>query len=112
HYPREDLLGRLHQALGPTRLLRFEAVHVHRQFRSAFNLRQIQKSPALELCAIRKVGVFGQRIVLPTTGIFDRSPAPNSGGAVEIEEGSSPRACAMLNHEMTVEQDRFNLSQE
>ena len=46
---RQDFFCRLHQALGPARLLGFEAVHVHGEFGSALDLREVEKFPAFEL---------------------------------------------------------------
>ena len=67
----QDFLGGLHQALGPARLLRFEAVHIDGQLGSALDVGKIQKFPAVELRAIGKIGVFGERVVLPAAGVFD-----------------------------------------
>src|ERR1700752_2082546 len=82
----KDFLGSLHQPFGPARLLRFEAVHVPRQPRRALNFGKIHELPALQLRAIRKVGVLRERIVLPAPGGIDGRAAPDSRGAVEIEE--------------------------
>jgi len=70
----------LHQALGPPRLLGFEAVHVHGKLGSAFDLREVEKLPAFELRAIRKIGVLGEGVVLPAAGIVDGFAAPHAGG--------------------------------
>ena len=69
---RQDFLGRLHQALGPARLLRFEGVHLHGQLGGALDFRQVEKFPAAELRAVGKVGVFGERVVLPAAGFVDQ----------------------------------------
>src|SRR5258705_1497211 len=83
---RKDFFCGLHQALGPARLLRFEAIHIDGKFAGTFHVREIEKFPAFELRAIGKIGVFGQGVVLPTAGGIDRGAAPDSGSAVEIEE--------------------------
>ena len=111
HHARQDFLGRLHQALGPARLLRLEGVHFHGQLGGAFDIGQIEKSPAAELRAIGKIGVFGERVVLPAAGIVDGGAAPDAGGAVEIEEASAAGARAVLDDEMAVEQDALDLGQ-
>ena len=108
----QDFLGRLHQSFGPARLLRFEAVHVHGQLGGAFNLRQIEEFPAFELRAIRKVRVFGQRIVLPAAGIVNHFAAPHARRAVEIEKCAPPGTRAVLHHEVPVEQNRFHVGQQ
>ena len=50
--------------------------------------------------------------MLPPAGIVDRFAAPHAGGAVEIEKPASPISSAMLEHEVTIEQNRLNLRQE
>src|SRR5271167_645762 len=112
HNARKNLFCGLHQAFSPASLLRFEAVHVDGQFRSAFDLREIEKLPALELRAIGKIGIFGERVVLPAAGFFDGCTAPDACGAVEIEKSAATRARTMLDDEMAVEKNRFNLRKE
>ncbi len=53
-HARQDFLRRLHQALGPARLLRLERVHFHGQLGGAFDIRQIEKFPADEAARGRK----------------------------------------------------------
>src|SRR6266446_1003669 len=93
---RKNFFCGLHQALGPARLLCFEAVHIDGKFAGTFHVREIEKLPAFELCAIGKIRVFGQRVVLPAAGGIDRGAAPDSGGAVEIEERATARAAAVF----------------
>ena len=109
---REDFFGGLHQALGPAGLLRFEAVHVYRQLGRALDVRQIQKLPAFQLRAIREIGVFGERVVLPAAGLVNGFAAPHSGGAVEIEKSAAAGTRAVFDHKMAVEQDGFHLSEQ
>ena len=108
----KDFLGRLHQPFGPACLLRFEAVHVHRQFRGAFDLREVQELPALKLRAIRKVRVLCQGVVLPAARFVNHFPAPHSRRSVEIEKRSAPGPCAVFDNEVPVEQDRFHVGQQ
>ena len=61
----------LRQALGPARLLHLEAVGFDRQLRRALDARDINEFPALQLRAIAEIGIFGQRVVLPSAGIVD-----------------------------------------
>ena len=86
HHARQNFLGRLHQALGPARLLRLEGVHFHGQLGGAFDLRQVEKFPAAQLRAVGKIGVFGERVVLPAAGFVDGRAAPDARRAVEIEK--------------------------
>src|SRR6266850_3513098 len=109
---REDFLCGLHQALGPSRLLRFEAVHVHGKLGSALNVREVEKLPAFELRTIGKIGVFGERIVLPAAGIVDGFAAPHASGAVEIEKSAAAGARAMLDNEMAVEKNGLNVGEQ
>ncbi len=109
---RENLLCRLHQTFGPARLLRFERIHFDRKFRGALDIGTIHEAPAAQLCAVGKVGVFGERVVLPAAGIFDGGAAPDSRGAVEIEERAAPRTCAVFDDEMAVEKNALNFGEE
>src|SRR5580704_3908772 len=112
HNARKDFLRGLYQALGPASLLSFKAIHVDRQLGSAFDLRKIEKLPALELCSIGKIGVFGERIVLPTAGLINSCTAPYARSAVEIEKSAAAGARAMLDDEVAVEEDGFDLCEE
>ena len=108
-HPRQNLYPRLHQPLGPACLLRLERRHLHRQFRRAFHILQVDELPSLELRPIRKIRIFGQRVVLPAARFLNRSPPPHSRRAIEIEKQPGARASRMFQHEMTVEQDRLHL---
>ena len=110
-HARQNFFRRLHQALGPARLLRLEGVHFHGQLGGAFDVRQVEKFPAEELRAVGEIGVLGERVVLPAAGFVDRAAAPHAGGAVEIEEAAAARARAVLHDEVAVEQDRFDFGQ-
>ncbi len=109
---RQDFFCGLHQALGPARLLRFEAVHVHGKFAGAFDFREVEKSPAFELRAVGEVGIFGERVVFPAAGGIDCRAAPGSSGAVEIEKSAAAGTCAMFDDEVTVEQNGFDLGEQ
>ena len=102
----------MHQSLGPARLLGFETVHVHREFGSTFDLREVEKPPAFELRAIREIGVFSECVVLPAAGIIDGFAAPDPGGPVEIEKSAPARTRTMLNDEMAVEKNGLNVSEQ
>ncbi len=93
-------------------MLRFKAVHVHRELGNAFDIREIEKFPTLELRAIREICVFGERVVLPAAGIFDGLTAPDACGAIEIEKSAAAGARAMFDDKMSIEEDGFNLRKE
>jgi len=50
--------------------------------------------------------------VLPAAGVGDCLPAPHAGGAVEVEEVAGTGACAVLQDEVAVEEDRFDLGEQ
>ena len=75
-HARQDFFAGLNQTLGPARLLGFESGHFYWKFSRTLNVLAVDKFPAFELGAIRKIGVFGQRVVLPAAGIVDGSPPP------------------------------------
>src|SRR5438445_759468 len=77
---RKNFFCCLHQALGPARLLRFEAIHIDGKFAGTFHVREIEKFPAFELRAIGKIGVFGQGVV------FDARPCDFAGFVSGIVE--------------------------
>ena len=105
-------LGDLDQPLGPARLLRLECGHFHRQFGRTFDVLQINKLPSLELRAIGKIGVFGERVMLPAAGFVNGAAPPHAGRAVEVEENAAARASRVFEHEMAVEQNGFDLGQQ
>ena len=108
-HTRQDLFSRLDQSFGPARLLRLERGHLHGQLGGHSDILQIDKLPSLELGAIGKIGIFGERVVLPAAGFVDRRPPPHSGGAVEVKEDAAAGASGVLEHEVAVEQDGFHL---
>src|SRR5205809_7824463 len=96
-HARKDFLRRLHEPLGPASLLRLKSIDVYGKLGGAFDLREIEKFPTAKLCAIGKVGVFGEGVVLPAAGVGDGRAAPDTGRAVEIEEGAAAGARAVLD---------------
>ena len=105
---RKKFFAGLDRAFRPAMLLRFEAVHVDRQFRRRHDIGQEDKLPALELRAVAEVEVFGERVVLPATGFSDARFAPESGRAVEIKEASAAAARDLLEEEVAVEKHRLH----
>ena len=93
-------------------LLRLEGVHLHRHFGRRDDVRHEDEAPAVELRAVAEVEIFGERVVLPAAGVGDGRAAPDAGGAVEVEEPPGAVAAAVLEHEVTVEQNRLDLRQQ
>ena len=111
-HSRQNLLSCLNQALRPAGLLRLECSHFYGEFGGAFYVLQVDELPAFQLRAIGEVGVFGERVVLPASGLVDGGATPHAGRAIEVEEQSSARAAGVFEHEVTIEQDRLDLGQE
>src|SRR5262245_58170013 len=109
--PRQQFDRSLYQPFRPTRLLTFERIHLHRKLGRTDDLWQIQKFPSRQLGAIAEVCVFSERVVLPTTAALNRGAAPDTGGSVEIEESPGKMTATMFDHEMTVQNHRFDLRQ-
>ena len=93
-------------------LLRLERVHLDRHFRRRDQIRQEDEPPAAQLRAIAEVEILGQRVVLPAARIGNRVATPDAGRAVEVEEEPGAVAAAVLEHEVTVEQDRLDLGEQ
>src|SRR4030095_4647475 len=89
-------------------LLRFETVHVDRQFGGRQNWGRENKFPAGELRAVAKIEIFAKRIVLPAARFFDAGLSPKSGGAIEIEKSSTAAARGLFEDKMAVQKHRLN----
>src|SRR4029077_18592124 len=77
-------------------------------FGGTLDILQVQESPATKLRAIREIGIFGERVVLPAAGVLYGFAAPDARGAVEIKETPAAGACTMLDNEMAVEENTFD----
>ena len=84
-------------------LLRFEAVHVHRQLRRSHDVGKINEFPARELGAIAKIEVFAQRIVLPASALLDTRTSPETGGSIEIKKTAAAAARSLLQQKMSIQ---------
>src|SRR5208283_2630251 len=111
-HPGQNFYRGLDQTLGPARLLRLEAVHVHGKFGSALDVRQVEKFPAFQLRAVGEIRVLGQGVVLPAAGGVDGRAAPHASSAVEIEEGAAARAPAVFHDEVAVQENRLDAGEE
>ena len=89
----KHFLGGLDGARGPAVLLSLERIDVHGQFRGTNHIRKKNKFPApVHLGAVRQIEIFGQGVVLPAAGGFNRLPAPDARCPVKIEKGAGPIA--------------------
>src|SRR5207253_2903506 len=109
---RKQFDGSLNQSFRPPRLLAFERIHFDRKFGGANDVRQIQKLPSRHLCAVAEIGIFRQRIVLPSTGALDRISPPDARSPVEIEESPGEMTSAVFDDEVPVEDHRLDLRQQ
>ena len=108
----EDFFASLDEAFGPAGLLGFEGGHLDGELGGALDVLEVFELPAYELGAVAEVGVFGEGVVLPAAGGGDGLAAPHAGGAVEVEEDAGAAAAAVLEDEMAVEEDGFDLGEE
>src|SRR5256885_3870029 len=92
----QQFFAGLNGSLCPAMLLRFETVHVHRQFRRCHHVGKEDELPAPKLRAIAEIEILGQSVVLPTTGLFDARFAPETGGAGKIKKKAAPAARDLL----------------
>ena len=111
-HSRQDFLSSLDQTLGPAGLLRFERRHFHWKLGRALHILTIDKLPSLKLGAVGKIGILGERIVLPSASLFDCFASPHARSSIEIEEHVAARAPGMFQNEVAVEQDGLNFGEE
>ena len=106
--PGQQFLARLDGALRPAMLLRFEAVHVHRQLGWGHYIRKKNEFPADELRAIAQIQIFRERVVLPAARFLDARAPPKTSRSVEIEKAAAPAAGGLLEQKMSVEKHRLH----
>ena len=94
--PRQDLEAGLDGALGPALLLGLESVHLLGEFCWDDEIRQEEKAPSFQLCAVAKIEILRERVVVPSPRLHDGLPAPDAGGAVEVEESARVAAGGLL----------------
>jgi hypothetical protein len=61
-----------------------------------------------QLRAVAQVEVLGEGVVLPAARVVDGGAPPDARGAVEVEEAPAAVPAAVLEDEMTVEQNGLN----
>src|SRR5262249_3013114 len=84
--PRKQFDGGLNQSFRPSSRLALERIHLHRKLSGTNDVRQIKELPSRHLSAVTEIGVFRQRIVLPSSGALNCGPPPDPCRTVEIEE--------------------------
>src|SRR5438067_5650066 len=89
-------------------LLGLEAVHVDRQLRRRDHIGQENEFPTGELRAVTQIEILGEGVVLPAARLIDARPAPETGGAVEIEKTSAAAARGLLQQKMAIEEHRLD----
>src|SRR6478736_7473870 len=92
-------------------LLRDETGHVVRQLRGRQGISDVVKAPASKLSAEADVGVFGEHIAVPASGIDDGGLTPDTAGPMKRREATRAVACDLFDHEMTVQQCRLHARQ-
>ena len=102
----------MNEALRPTGLLGLEGGHLDGKLGGALDILEIFEFPAFELGAIAEVGVFGEGVVLPAAGFVDGLASPHAGSAIEVEEDAGTAASAVLEDEVAVEENGFDLGEE
>src|SRR5687768_9243587 len=63
--PRIKFDPHLHDAFGPTPLLGFKSIYLHRNLGGRFFIKQVDKLPSHQLRPKAQVSVFSQSVVLP-----------------------------------------------
>lgn len=101
---REELARRLNPPLGPPPLLDLEGPRLVRQLRGNPDVLEEDEAPALHLRAVADVEVLGEGVRLPSARVLEAAAPPHAGGAVEVEEETTPVASSVLEEEVPVEQ--------
>src|ERR1041384_128195 len=105
---RQQLFAGLDGPFGPAMLLRFETIHVHRQFGGRHEIGKENEFPTDQLRAIAKIEIFAKRVVVPAAGFLDARFSPQTGSAIEIEKASAAAAGGLLEQEMAVQKHRLH----
>ena len=82
------------------------------QFRRHIHVIDEQEPVSGQLCAIRKIEVFGKGIKLPSTGNVDSLAPPDAGRAVEVHRQVTPRTRHLFDIEMSIEKQRLSTTQQ
>src|SRR5262245_18938923 len=93
-------------------LLTKKGRHRGRNFAVATHGREVKELPARELRPVGKVGVLGQRVILPSAGLVDATSPPNSGGSIEIEPAAGAAANGLLDDKVSVEENSLSLREQ
>src|SRR5688500_15411930 len=109
HHDWKDFLCGLNGTFRPAVLLRLVRVNFHRNFSWRYHIGNEEKSPSSKLRPVRKIQIFCQCIVLPSTRLGNRCASPDACRSIKIEETSGAIPRNMLDYKMSVEHDRLNL---
>ena len=109
---RKQFDGGLNQSFRPSSLLALERIHLNRKLGGTNDVRQVKELPSGHLGAIAEIGVFSQRIVLPSSSAFNCGAPPNACRAVEIEEPPGEMPSAVFDDEVAIENYRLHLRQQ
>ena len=102
----------LNQPFVPAMLLGEKGSEGGRNFGGTGHVVPIEKFPTGQLGAIGKIGVLGQGVMLPASGVSDAAFSPDSRRTVEIEPLSGIRPGGLLDDEMPVEKHGLNLGEQ
>src|SRR5690606_19908780 len=90
-------------ALRPTRLLLLVRRNVQRKLSGNNNIRQIEETPAFQLCAIAQIEIFREGDILPAPCVQNGTHAPDAAGAVEVHQPSGAVAGSLFDDEMPIQ---------
>ena len=97
---RQNFSGGLNGSLAPSLLLTAEIRQKYRQFGRYHDVVYVNEAPAGQLGPVADIQILGDRIRLPSAGLFNGCLAPDTGGAVEIEKQGTAPADLMFHAEV------------
>src|SRR5690606_16099238 len=66
-------------------------------------IRQIEETPAFQLCAIAQIEIFREGDILPAPCVQNGTHAPDAAGAVEVHQPSGAVAGGLFDDEMPIQ---------
>src|SRR5437870_12342172 len=97
-----QLQSHLHYALAPTSLLCLEGIDFDWYFCRRLFVQKVNEAPTHQLGTEAKVGIFGERVMLPTAAHLNRFAAPDSRRAVKVKKATGAIARRLFDYEMAV----------
>src|SRR4029077_8343092 len=95
-----------------TMLLRLKAVHIDRKFGGHDHIGKVNKLPAFQLCTVAEIEIFGERVMLPASGIGNARLSPDACGSIKIEKPPAAAAGGLFEEKMTIQEEGLNLRQQ